>query len=62
MDPFKISAAAGRTKCWCGRDATITRSGIGIESHYCSEHWALWWEYALPDLISATIQSHGLPA
>ncbi len=55
MDPFTIYAAPARVRCWCGQEAVITRAGDGIESHYCSEHWALWWEYALPTLVVLVI-------
>lgn len=46
-----VSAASGRARCWCGRDAVISREGSDVTTHYCSEHWALWWENALGDTV-----------
>jgi hypothetical protein len=46
-----VSAATGRARCWCGRDAVISREGSDVTTHYCSEHWALWWESALLDTV-----------
>ena len=55
MDAFRIFAARAGSRCWCGREAAVTRQGEGIESSYCSEHWQLWWEYALPETASLVI-------
>ena len=62
MDTFKICAASAGSKCWCGKDAVISRTGVGIESHYCSEHWQLWWEYALPQIPLLVIRESGKSA
>lgn len=44
-----VSAAVGRERCWCGRDAVISRVGADVVTHYCSGHWLVWWENALGD-------------
>ena len=43
MDAFTISRALSGTRCWCRRQAIVTRVGDGIMTHYCARHWALWW-------------------
>lgn len=59
MDEFRIGAAPAGAQCWCGKDAVIARSGVGIESSYCATHWQLWWEYALPQIPSLLIKEVG---
>ena len=46
-----VSAATGRARCWCGRDAVVSRVGADVVTHYCSEHWLVWWESALLDAV-----------
>ena len=47
LQACRVVAASGHTRCWCGRDATVSRMGVGVESNYCGEHWLMWWETAL---------------
>ncbi len=40
----RVTPAKSGTHCWCGADAVVTRTMPGVETSYCSRHWALWWE------------------
>ncbi len=45
----RITPARPGVRCWCGADATVTRTLPGVQTHYCRRHWALWWEHAFTE-------------
>ena len=47
LQACRVVAAPVGARCWCGREATVSRIGVGVESNYCGEHWLTWWETAL---------------
>lgn len=55
----RAEAAQAGTRCWCGTEATVTRTAPGVVSHYCARHWMLWWTLEMSDSVGVRVEIAG---